>query len=65
MGVLVSLARIASGAHFFSDTVVSFFIMLILADVSYFYMVLTAADRAEVGVVDNTLKPATAEAGPE
>jgi lipid A 4'-phosphatase len=65
VGVLVSLARIASGAHFFSDTVVSFFIMLILADVSYFYMVLTEADRAEVGVVGNVLKPATAEVGPE
>ena len=31
-GVLVSAARIASGAHFFSDTVVSFFVMLIVAD---------------------------------
>lgn len=31
-GVLVSASRIASGAHFFSDTVVSFFVMLIIAD---------------------------------
>jgi len=58
VGVLVSVARIASGAHFFSDTVVSFFIMLIVADVSYFYMVMTAADRVEVGAVDAVLKPA-------
>ena len=39
VGVVVSVARIASGAHFFSDTVVSFFVMLIAADVSYFYIV--------------------------
>ena len=31
-GVLVSVARIASGAHFLSDTVTSFFVMLISAD---------------------------------
>lgn len=58
VGVLVSLARIASGAHFFSDTVASFFIMLIVADVSYYYMVLTAADRAEGGIVGPVLQPA-------
>jgi lipid A 4'-phosphatase len=60
VGVVVSFARIASGAHFFSDTIVSFFIMLLLADVSYFYMVLTEADRAEVGVVGGVLEPAAA-----
>jgi lipid A 4'-phosphatase len=32
-GILVSFCRIASGAHFFSDTVVSFFVMLSVADV--------------------------------
>lgn len=37
-GVLVSAARIASGAHFFSDTVVSFFVMLILADALHYLM---------------------------
>jgi len=58
IGALVSFARVASGAHFLSDTVVSFFIMLAVADVSYFYMVLTDADRAEVGVVGGVLKPA-------
>jgi lipid A 4'-phosphatase len=58
VGILVSFARIASGAHFFSDTVVSFFIMLILADVAYFYMVLTDADRAELDLVGTVLKPA-------
>jgi len=45
LGALVSVARIASGAHFFSDTVVSFFVMLIAADVSYFYIVLTPAEQ--------------------
>jgi lipid A 4'-phosphatase len=39
-GGLVSIARIASGAHFLSDTVVSFFVMWIVADVLYFYMLL-------------------------
>lgn len=37
-GTVVSLYRVATGAHFFSDTVVSFFVMLIVADVLYYYM---------------------------
>jgi lipid A 4'-phosphatase len=45
LGVLVSLARISAGAHFFSDTVVSFFVMLIVADVLFYYMVLTKQER--------------------
>lgn len=39
-GVLVSAARIASGSHFFSDTVVSFFVMLIASDALYYLMYL-------------------------
>lgn len=39
-GGLVSLSRIASGAHFLSDTVVSFFVMWIIADALYFYILL-------------------------
>lgn len=39
-GVLVSAARIASGSHFLSDTVVSFFVMLIVADALYYRMFL-------------------------
>lgn len=39
-GGLVSISRIVSGAHFLSDTVVSFFVMWIIADVMYFYMLL-------------------------
>jgi lipid A 4'-phosphatase len=37
-GVLVSASRIAAGAHFFSDTVVSFFVMLIVADALHYHM---------------------------
>jgi lipid A 4'-phosphatase len=39
-GVLVSAARIASGAHFLSDTVVSFFVMLIATDAIWYRMFL-------------------------
>ncbi len=39
-GALVSFARIASGAHFLSDTIVSFFVMLTITDIMYFYMLL-------------------------
>lgn len=37
-GVLVSVARIAAGAHFFSDAVVSFFVMLIVSDALHYFM---------------------------
>jgi lipid A 4'-phosphatase len=46
IGVVESMARISSGAHFFSDTGVSFFVMLITADVLYYYIVMTPAERA-------------------
>lgn len=44
-GALVSFSRIASGAHFLSDTVVSFFVMLIIADIMYFYMLVPRHGR--------------------
>ncbi len=56
-GSLVSFSRVASGAHFFSDVVVSFFVMLIVADTLYHYMFLAestpelAAVPGEVGRV--------------
>lgn len=50
IGSLVSLSRIAAGAHFFSDTVVSFFVMLILADGLYHYVVLSRPERDESAV---------------
>lgn len=37
-GGLVSFSRVASGAHFFSDTVVSLFVMWLVADVLHLYM---------------------------
>ena len=43
LGSVVSFFRVASGAHFLSDIVVSFFVMLIVADVLYHYMFLPAA----------------------
>jgi lipid A 4'-phosphatase len=52
-GAAISLSRIASGAHFFSDTVVSFFIMLILSDLLHHYIVLSDVER-------RTLVPAVA-----
>ena len=39
-GVLVSASRIASGSHFLSDTIVSFFVMLIISDALYYRMYL-------------------------
>lgn len=39
-GVAVSISRMAAGAHFFSDILVSFFVMLITADVLYHYMLM-------------------------
>jgi lipid A 4'-phosphatase len=45
LGAIVSFARISAGAHFFSDTVVSFFVMLLMADALYYYVVLNQAGR--------------------
>lgn len=46
-GVLVSVSRIASGAHFLSDTIVSFFVMLIVADFLHYLMYASGAASAE------------------
>jgi lipid A 4'-phosphatase len=57
-GSLVSFCRIASGAHFFSDTLVSFFVMLILTDLLYHYVVLSQAERhAPVGLLPGAVTP--------
>lgn len=45
-GAFVSFCRIASGAHFLSDTVVSFFVMLLVADVFHYYLLRADAPRA-------------------
>jgi lipid A 4'-phosphatase len=54
-GVVVSAARIASGAHFLSDTVVSFFVMLLLADALHHYMRLATSDDELQGVPQGAL----------
>ena len=50
VGAVFSWSRISQGAHFFSDTVVSFFVMLIVADVLYYYLVMTHTERADLPV---------------
>ena len=46
LGVVVSISRLAAGAHFFSDIVVSFFVMLIVSDVLFYYMLAVPSERA-------------------
>jgi lipid A 4'-phosphatase len=46
-GTLVSLSRVAAGAHFFSDVVISFFVMLIAADALWYYVVATQQEQEE------------------
>lgn len=41
-GALISFARVASGAHFLSDVLVSFFVMWITADAMHFYLLAPA-----------------------
>ena len=57
-GTVMSIARIASGAHFFSDTVTSFFVMWIVADVLYFYMLAPWPAAAHDGIAVQALRPA-------
>lgn len=59
-GALVSFSRIASGAHFLSDTIVSFFVMLIITDILYFYMLLP-----KHGLVRPAATAATATTAPQ
>jgi lipid A 4'-phosphatase len=57
VGVLMSFARISAGAHFFSDTVVSFFVMLIVADVLFYHLVATRPSLDEAGIPVGPLRP--------
>lgn len=50
-GVLVSAARIASGSHFLSDTVVSFFVMLLVSDALYYRMFVFSRAPAAIAPV--------------
>jgi lipid A 4'-phosphatase len=56
-GLLQSFARVSAGAHFFSDTMVSFFVMMLVADVLYFYVVLTRSHREQARLAGNVFKP--------
>jgi membrane-associated phospholipid phosphatase len=47
VGVVMSIARISSGAHFLSDTVTSFFVMLLVADVLYYYLLVPRPEPQE------------------
>jgi lipid A 4'-phosphatase len=58
VGAVMSFARISSGAHFFSDTVTSFFVMLIVADVLFFYMVASRPVPDQIPVPAGALRPA-------
>ena len=58
IGVLVSFSRITAGAHFFSDTVTSFFVMLIVADVLFYYLVLKRSDMEIASLLRGALQPA-------
>ncbi|HEX6395797.1 MAG TPA: phosphatase PAP2 family protein [Steroidobacteraceae bacterium] len=58
VGLVMSFARISSGAHFFSDTVASFFVMLIVADVLFFYLLAPRPATAEAGIPATALHPA-------
>jgi len=57
-GAFVSFCRIASGAHFLSDTVVSFFVMLLVADVLYYYLVLAQFEREALVRLEADVLPA-------
>ncbi len=58
VGVVMSVSRISSGALFFSDTVTSVFVMLIVADVLYFYLLATRPEPGEILLPEGALTPA-------
>jgi lipid A 4'-phosphatase len=57
-GVLVSAARIAAGAHYLSDTVVSFFVMLIVSDALHYRLFLFSRESAPVPIPARLPAPA-------
>lgn len=59
-GAVVSLARVAAGAHFLSDAVVSFFIMWLLTDFLHWYMRLAPREPASAPVPRGALAGAPA-----
>jgi lipid A 4'-phosphatase len=59
LGVVISISRLAAGAHFFSDVVVSFFVMLIVSDVLFHYMIAIPSER-RISSMGEELAPAYA-----
>ncbi len=60
-GTVVSFSRVASGAHFFSDSVVSFFVMLLSADVLYHYLLLPRSEQPSAVRLPTASAPALAD----
>jgi lipid A 4'-phosphatase len=60
LGVVVSISRLAAGAHFFSDIVVSFFVMLIVSDVLFHYMIAIPSERKMLSPIEEELASAHA-----
>jgi lipid A 4'-phosphatase len=62
LGVIISISRLAAGAHFLSDVVVSFFVMLIVSDVLFHYMIAIPAARKVPSSMGEELASAYASA---
>lgn len=62
-GTLVSFSRIAAGAHFLSDSFVSFFLMWIAADVLYFYVLRPGREAQSAAIA--TRREAPDDGGPK
>jgi lipid A 4'-phosphatase len=60
LGGVISISRLAAGAHFFSDIVVSFFVMLIVSDVLFHYMIAIPAERRMLSSMEEELASAYA-----
>jgi lipid A 4'-phosphatase len=61
LGVVISISRLAAGAHFFSDIVVSFFVMLLVSDILFHYMIAIPSERKMLSSMGE--EPASAYAG--
>jgi lipid A 4'-phosphatase len=62
LGVVNSMLRLAAGAHFLSDVVVSFFVMLVVSDVLFHYMIAIPSERRMSSSMEEELAAAHARA---
>jgi lipid A 4'-phosphatase len=51
---LASYFRVSAGAHFFSDVVVSFFVMFLVTDVLYYYLIAPGAQPVWTSAIPST-----------